>query len=889
MSNRQLTPQQQRAVTTRGVAIALSAAAGSGKTTVLTERYLSYLFDDGLRICEIAAITFTERAATEMRRRIRRAIEAKIVGDQGDQYTALLDEFETATIGTIHSFCTQLLRRFAVPARIDPAFGVVDPSVGPILQADTLRKALYDLLLAPTEAGTALCDLVRCFGWPSTRGAIGDLLDSPDRSRWDEWIALPESDWVNRWIRDELPAAITSLMDELQSPGTPIGDLLPHLRSPAVQQSKARDVAQQVLDGWTRLPSASDRKALISELIQAARVQGVVTAKAFADPSDFARLRDGFAAMRETLKKIEPLIVVPPDIESAAAFGKKFLRVARECDHAFARAKARRSELDFNDQLEMARDLLRDNAAVRKACQTTYRRVLVDELQDTDPVQMEFIELLTGGDARLFAVGDAKQSIYRFRGAEVALYNQLRDRVPDEGRQSLTTNFRSQPAILDFVNALVGPAMPDYEPLVPAIAQASDEPCIEFFWTAEVGTMEVNRALAARLLAQRLKTILASRVPLVTRREPGQKPTPRPVEPGDIVLLFRSMTSVAVYEQALEDAGLDYYVIGGTAFYTRQEVFDWLDLFRALENPLDSLSLAGVLRSPFAALSDDALYRLARHPGGLWAGLRDPDLRSQLPRDDAGPTARIADLMTKWRAVKDTLRINDLIRLVLADTGYDAALQYEPLGPRKLANLWKLQDVARSFDEAGGMTLAGFVARLTQLVDTPPKEEQAATQPIDAGHVIRLMSIHQAKGLEFPLVVLPEFTASTGGSSPLAAWDPRLGCVARPPDEEPPVFPKFAHELWRTLESTQDAAEAVRVLYVATTRAMDYLMITGVDPLAQKKPSKALQVLLERFDPATGAIRDPRYAGPDIPIHVEAGTSLPSVGTSTEVTTSPSG
>lgn len=866
MTGRTLTGEQRRAVETRGTPIVLTAGAGSGKTTVLTERYLSCVLNDGLPIRELAAITFTEKAATEMRRRIRNALEQRRAAEPSNaRWTDLLRDLETASIGTIHSFCGQLLRRFAVAARVDPGFTVLEPAIVPSVRGESVRATLFELLLADSEAGRALADLVVCYGWDAVRTSIDDLLQYADRGRWREWISKPAEEWVGTWVENGRPAAIAAFLGHEARPGGPIDRLLRHLRSPAVRASGAAANAAIILETFPRLADAADAAELCRRMHDAAVVKGVTTAKEWANRDDYEALKDGFALLRKRLKELEPLLEIPDDAKRAAEIGRRFLIVAAACDDAYAAAKRRRNELDFDDLIEQARNLLRDHADVRAACRRTYRRVLVDELQDTDPVQMEMIEALTGTDERLFAVGDAKQSIYRFRGADVDLFNALREKVPEDGRQTLQTNFRSQPGVLNFVNALLDGALTKYEPLIPSVPQALSGPNVEFLFIETPGSTEAQRSVLASVLARRLADLIHSGSPLVTDRPRGGPPEPRAVRPGDIVLLFRSMSHVATYEQALEAEGLDYYVVGGTAFYTRQEVFDWLDLFSALENPLDDLALAGALRSPFAGLSDDALYLLSLADSGLWSGLQEEDRRRKLPPADRDAARRITERMIEWRAIKDRVPISELFRRVLNDSGYDAALQLESLGSRKLANLWKLQELARQFDAAGGFTLSAFVERLAGLIETPPREEQAATQPAEAGHVIRLMSIHQAKGLEFPLVVLPEFSAKTGGILDRVVWSPTLGCVANPPDEEPPVFPDFAYRYWRQAEAEADRAEALRILYVATTRAMDYLLLTGALPEKKNQTNPGYELLVERFDLATGELRDPGRAPEERP------------------------
>jgi len=350
--------------------------------------------------------------------------------------------------------------------------------------------------------------------------------------------------------------------------------------------------------------------------------------------------------------------------------------------------------------------------------------------------------------------------------------------------------------------------------------------------------------------------------------------TARRVESKDAVLLFRSMSHVATYEAALRRHGLDYYLVGGRAFFAQQEVYDLLNLLRAVENPQDAASLVGALRSPFCGLSDEAVFLLAAHPDGPWAALHDPARLATLP-DDQRPTAeRDVRFLTGWRAVKDRLPLARLLNRVFADSGYDAAMRFEFLGDRKLANLWKLVELARSFDRSGLFGLADFVARLADLVARQPREEQAATLPENAD-VVKLMSIHQAKGLEFPVVVVPDLAAAgRGGVHPVARWHRGLGCLVRLPAEfeatdeesgERPPFPDFADRLGRTADQLADWQEDLRVLYVACTRARDLLILSAGLPeplpepvagLSTGVPAKAanhwMLALAERYDLRTG-------------------------------------
>ncbi len=271
-----------------------------------------------------------------------------------------------------------------------------------------------------------------------------------------------------------------------------------------------------------------------------------------------------------------------------------------------------------------------------------------------------------------------------------------------------------------------------------------------------------------------------------------------------------------------------------------------------------------MLRSPFLNLSDEAVFLLAAHPEGPWAGLHDAERIATLPEEQQPAAERAARWLASWRAVKDRLPIARLLNTVLADTGYDAALQFEFLGERKLANLWKLIELARSFDRTGLFGLHEFIARLGDLVKRQPREEQAATLP-EAADVVKLMSIHQAKGLEFPVVFVPDIAAQGRGNQYAAArWHRGLGCLVKLPGEfedlpdgEKPPFSTFADDLGRTADQLADWQEDLRVLYVACTRSRDLLILAAGLPVpltaTDRIPANHWTLTLEeRFDVRTG-------------------------------------
>jgi ATP-dependent helicase/nuclease subunit A len=856
-----LTPQQRRAVTRRDVSVVLSSGAGCGKTHVLTQRYLSHLRDDGAEVGQVVAITFTDRAARQMRERIRRAVlehlRTAATDAEADRWAGHLRGLEAAQISTIHAFCGTLLRQHAVEAGLDPHFDVLEDVLSVNLEAEALTTCLQRLLTSSADAGEDLRQLVLLYGWNPVVEAVQHLVGAWDALPWQEWLDRSAGQTAADWQAHAREVLLPCYVNYLLAVEPKIARCLDLLRrKPPLPGSQMADNVRVLEEKLPRLAEAPELAEAVEELAEAAKV-GRHGAKAWANADDYQEIKKSLEDFRDELRGQHlEAFAAPDDVPAAVEAGQRFLRVAVEAVATYRDRKRQNGVVDFQDLLVLARDLLREHADVRARLQERYRFLLIDELQDTDPVQVQLVESLCGGGltaGKLFAVGDPKQSVYRFRGADVHLFRQLRRQVPHEGRLGLTVNFRSQPAILDFANALFGQRLEDYEPLVAHHGQVNPGPCVEFLWSPRGGKEGITEARRheAEWIARRIAAMVG-REALVAERGPDGERL-RPVQRGDIVLLFRAMSNVHLYEAALRDQGLDYYLVGGRAFFAQQEIYDLLNLLRALENPQDAVSLAGTLRSPFCCVSDEGLFVLSRCRDGLWAGLHDPDVFPRVPEGEREAVERARHNLDRWRALKDRLPIAALLGQVFTDSGYDAATQFEFLGDRKLANLWKLVELARTFDRSGLFGLAEFIGRLGDLVKAQPREEQAATQP-EKADVVRLMTIHQAKGLEFPVVFVADL-AATGHDShqPVARWDARLGCVVRPPgDEEPPPFPEFGWRVWRAAEKVEGWHEELRTLYVACTRAEDYLVLSAALTRPFRPANAWMGTLAERFDLQTG-------------------------------------
>jgi ATP-dependent helicase/nuclease subunit A len=703
-------------------------------------------------------------------------------------------------------------------------------------------------------------------------GRVAALVSARHKIDFERWLEFDPprlaDHWRRTWKESVLPEALSRFATDFEK-----SELARILRSNRPDHEAMESRRRRLLAEVPALPQGADPVASLREIREQAKVQGGGGPRVWPSPETYEAVKDGLKALRSSADEI--LDWGEGDAETAqqaAEYGLGFLRLTRSASQAYEQSKDTAGMLDFDDLLYRARDLLRDHREVRTDVVRRLALLMVDELQDTDAVQVELVRLLCGKRLKrggLFIVGDHKQSIYRFRGAEPQVFHRLREELPAEGRQSLTVNFRSQPAILDFVNALFADAMGDgYEPLRSNFQQLTPTPAVELLLAPsaeEKENVETMRRREARRIAQRIRSMLDGGERLVVERDRDHgTETLRETRPGDVALLFRALSDVRYYEEALREREIPYYLVGGHAFYAQQEIFDLANLLGAVENAGDVVRLVGALRSPFFSLEDETLYWLAGDDHDLARGLSDPTRRQRLAPDQRRRVEFADEALGRLRSKKDRVPIARLVNEALDLTGYDAALLAEFLGRRQLANLHKLIDTARQFDRAGLFTLADFIEELEQFVAEQPRESQAALHP-ETGNVVRLMTIHQAKGLEFPVVFVPDLGRPSQDRLDDALFDPELGPIVGLPASAGKGAHHLGRDLLRCRDAAADLAESVRLLYVATTRAADYLVLSssvkridgeGTSPgLVVPSQSPWMPLLAERFDLETGECR----------------------------------
>ncbi|HWC26772.1 MAG TPA: UvrD-helicase domain-containing protein [Solirubrobacteraceae bacterium] len=783
---RPFTAEQSEAVRRRDGSLLLEANAGSGKTSVLVERFVRSVLEDGVRPGRILAITFTERAAGELRARVR---ERFVELGRRDEAR----ETEAAWISTIHGFCSRVLRAHAVAAGLDPAFTVLDEAA-----ARPLRDRAWDDALARLLGGghaAAALDLVAAYDADRLRTAIAtvhDALRSAGETR--PRLPAPRAPADPRTLRAPLQAACAAAAAELAAAGGGRAVALARERLERCAELLAQTPAGERAPELAGLTLAQNAKALKSAACDAYRTALEAYARAWRDVRAVG-----------AVELLDELLHAYAD--------------------AYAQAKRARAALDFDDLELHARDLLEREPALGASYAERFDRVMVDELQDSNPLQVALFRVLDRDD--LFLVGDEQQSIYGFRHADVDVFRTLRAQFAAAGRvATLATNFRSHRSILDVVNAAFAPRFgPGFVALRAGRADApAPEPLVELLLTGQAGWEDVDlgdvrpgtkawRQAEARLLAQRVRDLVDAGLH----------------RPEEVVVLLRALGDLPVYERALEDQGLLTLSVGGRGYWGRQVVRDLCAWLAALANPRDETALYGVLASPLVGLSSDALAHVARAggTGGAWRAICDDGaLRERLSAEDRERLDAFATRFGAERALAPRLALDELLRRIVDATGYDLHVLSLAGGPRRLANVHKLLRLAAAFERDRGRDVRGLADLATAELEAEARETDA---PVELGDVkaVRLMSIHAAKGLEFPVVCVADLGRQRPGDGDedllVSGDEVGLRLVGLDGSSERAL----AYERLRAGVRERAAREEERVMYVALTRARDRLIVSG--------------------------------------------------------------
>jgi ATP-dependent helicase/nuclease subunit A len=873
MSRRPPTPEQSQAIEARDHDVLVEAGAGTGKTGVMVERYCRLVCDLEVSPDAVLAFTFTDKAATELRQRIRANLELR-AAEGSQRARGLLATIGSAWVTTIHGFCSRLLAGHPVAAGIGPRFRVLD---GP--EAERAAREAFD-------------------------DALDGFLGGGDEAR-ERTVATFEI--------GGLQAIVSGVHAELRSRGV----ALPRLPEPPQPDPLAavRRVAEVAAETLAELKPANSSRDLIERALR------LGDAKRPPSLDELAALRTGSKAksMSAYREAIEAALARTAEAGEGGEVYRHIAVLLELFTQHFEAAKERREGLDFEDlQLRGVRLLEREE--IGNAYRARFSHLLVDEFQDTNRLQLRLIEALRGPRTELMAVGDELQSIYGFRHADVDVFRQQRQAVERSGggmALELSGNFRSRPEVIGAVNAigekLLGESFhplrvgaPPTHPTPPGAG-----PPVELLLTARDGWDDEGIDLAPATDADTPPNHLAeARFVAARLRELAESGVAR----GEMVVLLRAFTHLDAYEDSLERAGLRPYTIGGRGYWSQQQVADVCALLATIANPLDDRSLFGALASPACAAAPDTLWLLRAAAGRrrqVWpalqqtaglgeAELEDPERLTDIPAPELALLRDFGRTIERLRARAGRLSLADLIDSAIAETGYDLAVLMRPSGESRFANVRKLMRLAAEFEQREGRDLRGLLDFLASRAEADSDAEAASA--VEGHDGVRIMTVHSAKGLEFGVVAVPNLSRRLLAGSRLPALtlgheegEPRVGLQLRRLGAA--SINLYAHEELCAETQQREAAEELRLFHVAATRARERLILSGV---AMPQPGRgtqpgtpAIERILDAFEvdrerDSAIAIPAPQpRQGLDVrfePSQIAVRVSLPSVQRAAELT-----
>ena len=773
MSAPAFTEEQRTAIEQREGAFALAANAGSGKTSVLVERFVRDVAENAIAPGRILAITFTDRAAGELRARVRRELIARGERDAAQESTG-------AFISTFHGFCARVLRAHPLLAGLAPDFAVLDAT-----QTAAFRDRGFQLALAEWMGQDGALDLAALFG----------------------------VDWLQE--------TVLATFDELRSRGEMTPRLpLPTLRGDIAAARAALDTARSLIA--RELGGAEAIPTVLDALEKLERAGELLQQSPHPHPAELSALRLGGAATvlkspaaqaYETARAACESVIAD---ELGAAAVSLLDGLLSGFGERFAALKRARGGVDFDDLELEAAALLARHEDVAQLWRERFERLMVDELQDSNARQMAILALLERDN--LFTVGDEFQSIYAFRHADVEIFRERFATLYErQSARVLSANFRSRAPLLEAINAVFAPHFgAGFVPLRAGRTDAEDGAPIELLlsdgkgWEAyeellgaELAPAPLWRRAEARLLAARIAELVAGGA----------------VAPNEIVVLLRAASDIAVYESTIADLGFVTLAGAGEGFYARPEVVDLAVYVLALANPLDEIALFGALSSPLCGASSDALVALALRA-------RDGEIpvwQALVGGTTEQPLASFAERFADARRAAPGSALADVLTRAVGDHGYDRYLCQLHSPERRVANVRKLIRLARDFERREGRDLRRFADALAAGRLGALHEPEAPPPIADA---IRLMTIHSAKGLEFPVVCVADLGRGPNNTNPRLLTDSSRVGLRLPTLESTSVDTLDYAQLLEERKRAKSAEEQ-RIFYVAMTRAQERLILSG--------------------------------------------------------------
>ena len=868
----QLTENQKTALS-RDRDISVTAGAGTGKTLILVERYIDILINENVDIRELLAITFTNKAAAEMLSRVALRIDSLLSDTSDDKkHLKLLkirNHLSSAYISTIHSFCARLLREYPLEAGgLDPGFNTLNE-----IQSDFMIDECIDSEIAEIDTiDPDWLELFRVFNPESIKTMLRLSLDHRFEMR--QIVSRFEKNSADH-LYEELKQLFFRQVNnhfnqtQLEIIRKSVFDIPDHDLSLS-EKSEDKETVARGLQYFKKSGSSEDIKFWIS-LFFLSQIMTTKDGRPYKNTTYLGGKNAWTSEQEERLLNLSNMLSPvaswqkenisscpgPPELVVIKNL-KKYYELYQRVEARYTNSKKRQVSIDFEDQQLLAFQLLEDNDEIRHQVATRFKYIMVDEFQDTNLLQWKIIELLSEEHGNtIFIVGDPKQSIYGFRNADVRVFNSVKNKFAEKHSESdllLYESFRFKKTISTFINCIF-----------PEILQSSPENQWEVGYEAvdtrredsDGGQIEfalLNKSTDENVQAKFIATHILNLLSNTGYRA------------GEIAVMLRSRTHLAEIENTMREYGIPFQTLGGIGFYQGQEIYDTFHLLKFLVNPDDDLALVGLLRSPFANISDEGLFFLAVYDPGAtyWHKLQHPDEIDHLPKEDREKLKVFLTNSKRWLSRRDRIGYFELLSDIFNESFYRAIMSSDLKGDQIIANIDKILTTMLDYEKGRFTSIVDFSESLNRLINTYQKEGEAFLE-FEEDNSVKIMTIHQAKGLEYPVVFLPYLNQRLNASGrPSVYFDDEWGVVSNVSSyilntQNPVQNSSYLFDLLKLKQKRKEIAELKRLFYVGCTRAKDHLILCG-ELKEDKVPSETpLSWLIDSLELTPEQLKDEQF------------------------------
>ena len=778
---------QKLAITTINKNLAVNAGAGTGKTKVLTERYV-YILENGdleenREIESIVAITFTKKATQEMILRIRSEIKKNFHKDP--VWKRYYRDLEQANISTIHSFCGKILRENPIEANIDPLFEVLEDDKA----AKLLNNAISHILNESLESDDSFMKLMKEFGVNRIESLVSEFYSIYNNIRTVgldfKAVKIITLEYLNSLSFSEEDLLI-------------IKETIIYLSLKIPKNSKLCKMVSNEDPKWINFYNKSYKNEELYSIIEYIQSNLGNSTK---EIEHFEKLRKSIVKVLKTKDKdMKWLYILVLDLLTLI-------------DKEYEEMKSSLAALDYDDlQIKVLK--LLDNEEVRKNYQNKFKYFMIDEFQDTNELQRKIFHSLTSvndkfDQSNLFIVGDPKQSIYGFRGSDIDVFYSTIDDIKNTTNEdpiTMSKNYRTKSSVLNFINHIFNSLMGEkYDSLIANVTQEEsiDIEILEnndFENYPELNNSEAGSIFEANLIAKRIKT-------LVNQGKYNYK---------DFALLFRSTTRNYIYEEAFKNFNIPYFNSSSKRFYFKQEILDIINALKLISNPYDHIATIGFLRSPMIGITDDCIYHILKNKEDsiyqTLINLNDP----KISNDDLEKINEALELLKYFYHIKDIKTVTEVTEEIIEKTFYVETLLLKANGQQSMINIYKFIEIIKSFEIKNKSSLEDFIDYINEV---KKGNESEANIDSEDSNVVKILTIHKSKGLEFPVVIIPEMSRDSGGRFPNLLFHKDLGIGIKN------ISSSGIYDEIKEILTIKENQEKERVLYVAMTRAEDMLIL----------------------------------------------------------------